>query len=78
MERPFVIPQLAQAARAIVANFGVTDDAIFDVLFGRARPEGRLPFDMPSSWASVLKQKPDVPFDAERPLFRFGYGLRYD
>ena len=77
LERPFVIPELARAARAVVANFGVTDDAVFDVLFGRAQPEGKLPFDMPSSWASVLAQKPDVPFDAPNPLFRFGHGLRY-
>lgn len=48
LDRPFVIPELAASARAIVANFGVSDDAVFDVLFGRAAPEGKLPFDMPS------------------------------
>ncbi len=77
LDRPLVIPEIVQSARAVVGTFGVSDDAIFDVLFGRARPEGKLPFDLPSSWASVLEQKPDVPFDAEKPLFRFGYGLRY-
>jgi beta-glucosidase len=77
LDRPFVIPQLADSAQAILANFGATDDAIFDVLFGRFKPEGKLPFDMPSSWGSVLKQKPDVPFDSENPRFKFGYGLAY-
>ncbi len=77
LERPLVIPELVQSARAVLGTFGVSDDAIFDVLFGRSSPEGKLPFDMPASWASVLKQKPDVPFDAERPAFPFGYGLRY-
>lgn len=77
LERPLVIPQIANSAQAILGNFGATDDAILDVVFGRAKPEGKLPFDMPSSWVSVLKQKPDVPFDSENPLFRFGYGLAY-
>ncbi len=52
-------------------------DAIFDVLFGRFKPQGKLPFDMLSSGESVLKQKEDVPFDTENPLFRFGHGLIY-
>jgi len=77
LERPLVIPELAGSAKAILANFGATDDAIFDVLFGRFKPQGKLPFDMPSSWESVLKQKEDVPFDSENPLFRFGHGLAY-
>jgi beta-glucosidase len=77
LDRPFVIPQIAASAQAILANFGATNDAIFDVLFGRFKPQGKLPFDMPSSWESVLKQKEDVPFDSENPLFRFGQGLAY-
>ena len=77
LDRPLIIPELARSATAIVGNFGTTDDAILDVLFGRARPEGKLPFDLPSSWAAVLEQKPDVPFDTRDPLFRLGYGLRY-
>lgn len=77
LDRPFVIPQIAASAQAILANFGATDDAIFDVLFGRFKPQGKLPFDMPSSWQSVLKQQEDVPFDSENPLFRFGHSLAY-
>lgn len=77
LDRPLVIPEIANAAHAILANFGATDDAIFDVLFGRFKPQGKLPFDMPSTWESVLKQKEDVPFDSENPLFRFRHGLTY-
>jgi beta-glucosidase len=77
LDRPLVIPEIADSAAAVLGNFGATDDAILDVLFGRSRPEGRLPFDMPSSWDAVLNQMEDVPFDTEDPLFRFGHGLRY-
>ena len=50
---------------------------MLDVLVGDARPEGALPFDLPSSMAAVEANRPDVPFDTADPLFRFGHGLRY-
>ncbi len=78
LERPAVIPLIADSAIAILANFAATDRAILDVLFGRFAPEGKLPFEMPSSWEAVLDQKEDVPFDSKDPLFPFGHGLRYE
>lgn len=77
LDRPLVIPEIAASAGAVLGHFGATDEAILDVLFGRSEPEGRLPFDLPSSWDAVLSQLEDVPFDTEDPLFRFGHGLRY-
>jgi beta-glucosidase len=32
---------------------------------------------MPSSMEAVKKQKEDVPYDSENPLFPFGHGLTY-
>ena len=43
LERPAVIPELVEACAAVVAVFGASDEAVLDVLFGRTRPEGRLP-----------------------------------
>jgi len=77
LERPAVIPELAHACAAIVAVFGASDEAVLDVLFGRARPEGRLPFELPSSLEAVREQLPDVPADSRDPLFAFGHGLDY-
>lgn len=77
LSRPAVIPELADSASAILANFGASNEAIFDILFGEFNPTGKLPFEMPSSWEAVLNQKEDVPFDSEDPLFPFGYGLDY-
>jgi beta-glucosidase len=77
LERPAVLLELAQSCAAIVAVFGASDDAVLDVLFGRAQPEGRLPFELPSSMDAVRVQLPDVPHDSEAPLFRFGDGLSY-
>jgi beta-glucosidase len=77
LERPAVIPELVAACAAVVAVFGASDGAVLDVLFGRAQPEGRLPFELPSSMAAVREQLPDVPCDSRDPLFAFGHGLRY-
>ena len=60
-----------------MANYGANARALLDVLVGDARPEGSLPFDLPSSMAAVEANRPDVPFDTADPLFRFGHGLRY-
>ena len=75
LERPAVIPELVAACAAVVAVFGATDEAVLDILFGRVQPEGRLPFELPSSMAAVKEQLPDVPGDSRDPLFLFGHGL---
>jgi beta-glucosidase len=78
LERPTILTEIVDEAGAVLAHFGSSDQAIFDVIFGNFSPEGKLPFDMPSDWESVLNQKEDVPFDLENPLFRFGHGLSYE
>jgi beta-glucosidase len=75
LDRPAVIPELAEACAGVVAVFGASDDAVDDVLRGRVKPEGRLPFELPRSMAAVRAQQPDVPHDSEDPLFPIGFGL---
>jgi beta-glucosidase len=77
LDRPAVIPEIAAHSAALLANFGASDAAILDVIFGRFSPSGKLPFELPSSMEAVRKQKSDVPYDSENPLFPFGYGLTY-
>jgi beta-glucosidase len=77
LDRGAVMPEIAAAAAGLVANFGATDAALFDLLFGRSAPRGRLPLELPSSMEAVRRQRPDVPHDSERPLFPFGHGLAY-
>ena len=75
LDRPAVITPLVESAAAVIANFGCSDVALLDVLFGDAQSKGRLPFDIPRSMAAVVANKPDVPFDTVDPLFHFGHGL---
>jgi beta-glucosidase len=77
LDRPAVLGDLVDDAAAIVANFGVCESALVDVLFGVSAPQGKLPFDLPRSMEAVLASASDVPFDSEDPAFRFGHGLSY-
>jgi beta-glucosidase len=77
LDRPAVIPEIAEKSAALLAEFGAADEAILDVLFGRFHPSGKLPFELPCSMEAVRKQKEDLPYDSENPLFPFGQGLSY-
>jgi beta-glucosidase len=77
LDRPAILTPIKERARAVIANFGVSDEALLDVVTGLASPEGKLPFELPSSMEAVAAQKPDVPHDSKSPLYKFGFGLRY-
>jgi beta-glucosidase len=75
MDRPAILTNVREHARAIVVAFGASDAAVLDVLTGRARAEGRLPFELPSSMAEVERQNPALPDDTAHPLYKRGAGM---
>ncbi|SHG16409.1 glycoside hydrolase family 3 protein [Flagellimonas flava] len=77
LDRPAVIPEITKLAKAVIADFGASDESACEVLFGNAKPQGKLPFELPSSMEAVRSQKADVPYDSQNPLFEFGFGLQY-
>ena len=77
LNRPAVLTELKGMSGALVGTFGVSDEAMLDVVFGRHNPVGKLPFELPSSMAEVAAQLEDVPDDTANPLFPFGWGLSY-
>jgi beta-glucosidase len=77
LDRPAVIPEIAAQSGALLGEFGASDEAVLEVIFGRFSPGGKLPFELPSSMEAVRQQYPDVPYDSVNPLFRFGDGLSY-
>jgi beta-glucosidase len=77
LDRPAVMPEIAAESAALLASFGAVDAALLDIVFGRAAPGGRLPFELPSSLEAVRAQKEDVPADSPNPLFPLGHGLGY-
>jgi beta-glucosidase len=77
LDRPAVIPEIARHSAALLANFGASDSAVLDVIFGRVTPSATLPFEMPSSMEAVRRRRGDMPRDSDNPIFSFGYGLTY-
>jgi beta-glucosidase len=77
LDRPAVIPEISQNAKALFANYGAGDAAFLDVVFGKYKPGGHLPIELPSSMEAVRNQKEDLPYDSKEPLYKFGFGLSY-
>lgn len=79
LDRPAVIGEIAAQASALLVSYGSSTAAFLDVVFGvnGCGPEGRLPFDLPSSMAAVIESPSDAPYSTRDPVFRFGHGLRY-
>jgi beta-glucosidase len=78
LNRPAVLTEISEACEGLVVDFGTSDEVLLDVLFGERQFQGKLPFELPSSWEAVEAQFEDVPYDSKDPLFPFGYGLTYE
>jgi beta-glucosidase len=79
---PYVLDDASgvKSAGALIATFGVSDRAQLDIISGKVRPQGRLPFALPRTAAAVREQHPDAPGYGESKdgaLFNFGHGLSY-
>jgi beta-glucosidase len=78
--QPYVIDEASgfRQAGAVVAGFGVGNTALLDVLAGKAKPQGKLPFALASNLQAVIDNQPDAPgYPAKDTLYPFGYGLSY-
>jgi len=77
LERPAILTEINEKSKALIAEFGTSDEVLAKILFGESIPNGKMPFELPSSWEAVQKQLEDVPYDSENPLYPFGFGLTY-
>ncbi|WP_425235385.1 glycoside hydrolase family 3 N-terminal domain-containing protein [Ulvibacterium sp.] len=77
MKRPAVIPDIDKASKALIVDFECQDEILAELVFGKFKPKGKLPIEIPSSVKAVEEQLEDVPHDSENPLYEFGFGLEY-
>jgi beta-glucosidase len=83
ISKPMVFSEFEKDATAIVANFGVQNQAILDILTGVSEPSGLLPFQMPADMKTVELQNEDIPHDmicytdAAGNLYDFGFGMNW-
>lgn len=75
-DRPFVPAEIEPAADALLLAFGVSSNALLDIISGRFEPYGLLPMQLPSGMKTVEEQCEDVPFDME--CYRDSDGNAYD
>jgi beta-glucosidase len=77
MDKPVILTEFIDSIAGIFGSFGASEPALLDVIFGKAAPSGKLPFDLPADMPSVVSQAADLPFDFDDALFKFGFGLAY-
>ena len=79
--KPMVFKEFESQVDGIVLNFGVSTQAVLDIISGKQSPSGLLPVQMPANMQTVEMQKEDVPFDMECHVdadghrYDFGFGL---
>ena len=78
--QPYVLDEASGLLNAggILATFGVSDEAVMDIIMGKFKPTGKLPYALANNSAAVVEQDPDAPgYPAKDTLFPFGFGLNY-
>lgn len=83
LTKPTVPAEFEKDANAIVAAFGVQNQAVLDILTGATEPSGLLPFQMPANMKTVELQDEDIPHDmicytdADGHTYDFGFGMNW-
>jgi len=81
--KPFIPAEFERYASALLVGFGVSHQAVLDVVTGQAEPKGLLPVQLPASMQTVEQQSEDIPHDmlcytdAAGHRYDFGYGLNW-
>jgi beta-glucosidase len=81
LSKPAIMREFESQVNAIVASFGVQNQAILDIITGASEPSGLLPLQMPDNMQTVEAQYEDVPHDmlaytdSEGNTYEFGFGL---
>lgn len=82
--KPMIFAEFEGLVDGIVLNFGVSTQAVLDIIAGKNEPSGLLPIQMPANMETVEAQQEDVPFDmipykdSEGHSYDFGYGLDWN
>ena len=81
MTNPMVFAEIEPMASAILVHFGVQDQALMEIISGKAEPSALLPLQMPLNMETVETQAEDVPLDmkpyqdSEGHIYDFGFGM---
>ena len=83
-DRPFVPSEIEPSSDALLLSFGVSNNALLDIISGKYEPSGLLPLQLPANMKTVEEQYEDVPFDMEcykdsdDNVYDFAFGLNWE
>lgn len=83
LSNPVVPSEFEPSSDAILVGFGVSKQAIFDIISGAAEPSALLPIQMPVDMSTVEKQFEDTPrdmkcyVDADGNTYDFAFGMNW-
>ncbi|WP_059120397.1 glycoside hydrolase family 3 protein [Vibrio sp. MEBiC08052] len=75
LDRPAILTDILDDADALIANFGVSDEVLFQRLTSDKEYTAKIPFELPRTMQAVLSQDPAKPHDSNNPLFPIHYGM---
>ena len=84
VSKPMVFSEIEKNASGILVHMGVQDQALMDIISGKAEPSALLPFQMPTDMKTVETQYEDVPrdmkayVDSEGNTYDFAFGLNWN
>lgn len=82
-KKPGIVSEYEPQADGILLHFGVSDQALLEIISGETEPSGLLPFQIPANMAAVEQHDEDRPGglacyeDTDGHLYNFGYGLNW-
>ena len=81
--KPVVLSEIEPYADAILVSFEVQNQAILEIISGKAEPSALMPMQLPKDMKTVEQQLEDVPFDlecytdADGNVYDFAFGLNW-
>ncbi|MFD2933171.1 glycoside hydrolase family 3 protein [Spirosoma flavum] len=83
VSNPTVVREFEKESNAILAHFGVQDQALLEIITGLHEPSALLPMQLPADMKTVEAQAEDVPrdmtsyVDSSGNVYDFGFGLNW-
>jgi beta-glucosidase len=83
MAKPTIMAEFEKSADAILVNFETQNQAVLDIISGKAEPSALLPMQMPADMKTVEEQKEDMPrdmkcyVDSEGHTYDFAFGMNW-
>ncbi len=83
ISKPMVFSEIEKSSSSILVHMGVQDQALMEIIAGKAEPSALLPFQLPADMKTVEEQFEDVPRDmtpykdTNGNVYDFAFGMNW-